>query len=185
MKLKLGILISPNRAGFHRYIDQQIGYIKCRVQTIDYRFVLDQEETEAFLCCFKVLELDSIFNARLTSSELEAINYLRWHRREKINKPNNYDRLIESSYQKWIEVFGTKKKPLIPQISKYRLGAVMRYIRELNEVQITKLSKSIGVERITVMRIEKGERLPSLEYVYRFSRIFNIKVDYLIELSSD
>lgn len=184
MRLKLGILINPNRVGFNRYIKETIGYIKIKVLTLDYRFALDNEETEAFLSCFKVLELDSFFNARLTREELVAVNYL-GSNVNKTAKPNNYERLIESSFHKWLDIFGTKKKNHCAELSKYRMGAVMRYIRKLNEVQITTLSKNLGVERITVMRIENGERLPSLEYIYRFSNIFNISVDKLIKLSSD
>lgn len=39
----------------------------------------------------------------------------------------------------------------------------------------------IGVDSTTVIALEKGKRLPSLDYIYKFSKIFNFPIDYLIE----
>jgi len=63
------------------------------------------------------------------------------------------------------------------------LGIVLRAIRECNNINKADLAKMIGVNRKTVFLIENGERLPSLEYVYKFSRIFEMKIDEIITYS--
>ena len=46
----------------------------------------------------------------------------------------------------------------------------------------TQLAEQLSFNRTTVIDIENGERLPSLEYVYKFSKIFMMPIDKLIEL---
>lgn len=184
MRLKLGFLIPPNRVGFRHYEKIVYSYIWNKVSTLDYRFSLDKEETEKFLSSFKILELDNMYRPRLTKEEENAIRFMCFSRKGDI-PPKNYEYLLESAYQKWIVVFGDNKKAVSNEISRYRMGKVMQYIRKLNNVQITALANTLGVSRITVMRVESGERLPTLDYIHCFARLFDVTIDYLIRLASE
>lgn len=48
-------------------------------------------------------------------------------------------------------------------------------------VSKTQFASMIDVDRTIVIVLEKVKRLPSLEYIYKFSKIFNFPIDYLIE----
>ena len=63
------------------------------------------------------------------------------------------------------------------------LGMVLRAIRECNDISKTDLARMIGVNRKTMFLIESGERLPSLEYIYKFYCLFEIKIDAIITYS--
>ena len=56
----------------------------------------------------------------------------------------------------------------------------MKYIRKTNGVTKMHLAYCMGVDRNTIGLIEKGQRLPSLNYVYRFSKMFEISMDELV-----
>ena len=82
-------------------------------------------------------------------------------------------------------MFGDNKKAVSNEISRYRMGKVMQYIRKLNNVQITALANTLGVSRITVIRVESDERLPTLDYIHCFARLYDTTIDYVIRLASE
>ena len=45
----------------------------------------------------------------------------------------------------------------------------------------TELAERLKVSRKTIILIEKGNRLPSLEYTYNFCKIFDISIEKLIK----
>ena len=67
---------------------------------------------------------------------------------------------------------------------KQDLGIVLKAIRECNGVSKTDLARMVGVNRKTVLLVENGERLPSLEYIYKFSKSFSLTIDYLLSFCS-
>ena len=94
------------------------------------------------------------------------------------------EKYMRSAYEKWLSVFFRDKTYLYEAIDPKKLGKIMLYIRTRNEMKKTTLAEYIGVDRSTVSRIENGDRLPSLDYVYKFSQIFLVAVDELIRLST-
>jgi len=40
----------------------------------------------------------------------------------------------------------------------------------------------MNVDRNTISQYEKGERLPSLEYYYKFCVKFNLSMDYILQI---
>lgn len=58
----------------------------------------------------------------------------------------------------------------------------MRKIRIDDGTKLIELAETLEVDRTTVQLIESGQRLPSFEYVYKFSIVYGISVDQLIEL---
>ena len=62
-----------------------------------------------------------------------------------------------------------------------KIGMKMKIIRENNEMSKTELAERLKVSRKTIILIEKGNRLPSLEYTYNFCKIFDISIEKLIK----
>ena len=67
------------------------------------------------------------------------------------------------------------------KISAFKLGKAMRIIRIKNNISITSLAILMNVDRNTVSQYEKGERLPSLEYYYKFCIKFDLSLDKLLK----
>ena len=57
----------------------------------------------------------------------------------------------------------------------------MRIIRIKNNISITSLAILMNVDRNTISQYEKGERLPSLEYYYKFCVKFNLSMQDLMD----
>lgn len=49
----------------------------------------------------------------------------------------------------------------------------MKLIREANDMNKTELALRLNVNRKTITLLEDGERLPLLEYIYNFCKIFD------------
>ena len=60
------------------------------------------------------------------------------------------------------------------KISSMKIGLKRKIIREANDLSKTELAIRLKVNRKTVILLEKGDRLPSLEYNYNFCKILQI-----------
>ena len=80
-------------------------------------------------------------------------------------------------YDKWLKVLPKKEI----KISSFNLGKEMRIIRIKNNTSITSLATLMGIDRNTISQYEKGERLPSLGYYYKFCVKFDLSLDKLLK----
>ena len=56
----------------------------------------------------------------------------------------------------------------------------MKLIREAIDMNKTELAMRLNVNRKTIALLEDGERLPSLEYIYNFCRIFDYSIEKML-----
>lgn len=113
----------------------------------------------------------------LTVEELRALYDWTHKKQESYELPL----LVERAYDKWQEVFFKKEFDyLFKELNPHGLGIVLKAIRECNGVSKTDLARMVGVNRKTVLLVENGERFPSLEYIYKFSKIFQLKIDDIL-----
>lgn len=56
----------------------------------------------------------------------------------------------------------------------------MKIIREANDMSKTKLALRLNVNRKTIALLEAGERLPSLEFIYNFCKIFDYSIEKML-----
>ena len=121
------------------------------------------------------LNIDDIglkFASILNEDELKALKYYRYHNTID-TEPKDYEQLIDNVYLKWLSIL--PKENL--KINSRKLGRLMKLIRLKNNISIISLSVIMDVDRNTITKYEKGERLPSLEYFYRFCIKFDLSMD--------
>lgn len=61
-----------------------------------------------------------------------------------------------------------------------RLGEKVRTLRRRQKLTQTQLAHMLGVDQSHIVKIEKGERTPSLEILIKIAGIFNVTSDQLI-----
>ncbi|HQA55892.1 MAG TPA: helix-turn-helix domain-containing protein [Bacilli bacterium] len=176
MRFKVDFILKNNQSRFRKYLTY---YSK-----LVYDYINREEKRiysiDTYISYLKIAKLDGFFNDLLTIDELYALHDWTHEKQESYELPL----LVERAYQKWQEVFFNKEFDyLFKELNPVGLGIVLRAIRECNNINKADLAKMIGVNRKTVFLIENGERLPSLEYVYKFSRIFEMKIDEIITYS--
>ena len=66
------------------------------------------------------------------------------------------------------------------KLNSRKIGLKMKLVREANDMSKTELAIRLKVNRKTVILLEKGDRLPSLEYIYNFCKIFNISIELML-----
>jgi|LSQX01.2.fsa_nt_gb DNA-binding XRE family transcriptional regulator len=175
MQFKSAFILKNNQNFFRRYLTY---YSK-----IVYEYINREEKRiysiDTYISYLKIAKLDGFFNDLLTTDELYALYDWTHEKQESYELPL----LVERAYQKWQGVFFDKQYDyLFEELNPVGLGIVLRAIRECNDINKTDLARMIGVNRKTVLLIENGDRLPSLEYIYKFSNIFSTNINTLISL---
>ena len=66
------------------------------------------------------------------------------------------------------------------KLNSRKIGLKMKLVREANDMSKTELAIRLKVNRKTAILLEKGDRLPSLEYIYNFCQIFNISIELML-----
>ncbi len=71
-----------------------------------------------------------------------------------------------------------------------RISSTVKIENDLQELRSSKgltqqeLADAIGVTRVTVVALERGDYNPSLELAFRLSKFFNKKIDDLFRVKS-
>ena len=60
----------------------------------------------------------------------------------------------------------------------------LKELREEKQISINKLAKELNVDHSTIVRWEKGERVPTIDNLYLVAVYFNVSADYLIGLEN-
>ena len=183
MRLKLGCTLISNKQCFVRFIKETENYIRVIEDLYEHDEYRGDEEFDEVVAAIKFNELDKEFRSILTKDESLALKYLNAQRPD-FDKPDNYEFLISSSFDKWVEIFFKDRNYLYEELNPIVLGKVLRLIRIDKEVKKTALAELLQVDRATIFLIENGRRLPSLNYIYKFSQIFGIGIDEIIRLCS-
>lgn len=61
-----------------------------------------------------------------------------------------------------------------------QIGKKIRTLRERHNISIRQLGNAIGVSHTYVLKIENGDRRPSIDVVAALSRYFSVSTDVLI-----
>lgn len=173
MTFKVDFILRNNQSCFRKYLTY---YSK-----LVYDYINREEKRiysiDTYISYLKIAKLDGFFNDLLTVEELHALYDWTHEKQESYELPL----LVERAYDKWQEVFFKKEFDyLLKELNPHGLGIVLKAIRECNGVSKTDLARMVVVNRKTVLLVEYGERFPSLEYIYKFSKIFQLKIDDIL-----
>ena len=175
MRLRRKYNIIRSKKGFKEFIKYNLAearrfIISCYRSPLFYSEHLDKYKD--------ALDIDDIgfkFVSILNEDELKALKYYRYHNTID-TEPKDYEQLIDNAYLKWLSIL--PKENL--KINSRKLGRLMKLIRLKNNISIISLSVIMDVDRNTITKYEKGERLPSLEYFYRFCIKFDLSMDEIM-----
>ena len=173
---KLGFQIYKTENGFKTYFkwqrDQAINeYHRLENAT----FSLTEDEIEKYMTLRKLLLVDSKFHKSLSLFEKVSFeNYLEGKGLNEYGKKH-----LSSVIEKWMNIFfenGYKK------IDKKELGLALSLIRENRGYTKSYLAELMGVAVQTIYRVENGETMPSLIYVYLFSKACDTSIDSILNI---
>ena len=56
-------------------------------------------------------------------------------------------------------------------------------LRKEHKLSTLEMGKALKVDHSTILRWEKGERVPNIDHLYNIAKYFGVTADYLIGLS--
>ena len=59
-------------------------------------------------------------------------------------------------------------------------GSVLKKARERRKLTQESLAQKVGVHRVTIVRLESGDRQPSMALLYRLAKALRVKVKDLL-----
>ena len=60
-------------------------------------------------------------------------------------------------------------------------GAVLKKARENRKLTQAKLAAKVGVHEMTISRLERGDRQPSMDLLQRLAKVLRVKVGELLQ----
>lgn len=163
--------------GFRRYICWIRTYVRNTKASLERAIVLSQDDYDVYAFCLHVIEQDEMFYQQLTTEEIEALNYWRYHN-PVIKKPILLDFYLKTAYSKYLDVFFSEPEP---KISLKVLGKMMKLLRKEKGRTKTELAEILGVDRTTIGYYERGSRTPSIIYFSKFCKYFGCVMDELMD----
>lgn len=155
---------------FKKYLVYYLPFFKANIER---PYLLSFEE---YSYCLKIIELDNEFKNSLTKEEIYSLDeWTKSHNQVKTN-------YVESAFEKWCRVFFKTK--LINDLDSCQIGIVLKALRTQGGKTMSDLANAFNVNRKTIHLVENGNRLPSLELVYKYSKLFDISIDKIIAIAS-
>lgn len=180
MLKKLGFNISKTVNGFKKYIRwQRQSAIYEYEQLNNSSYSLRIDEIERYMSLRKLLIYDNRFFSCLDGLEKDTLETM--VKQDKMSNFGNW--AFDKIYTKWVSVFFGKKS-INGELDKQELAVVLQKIRESRCLSVAELAREMDVSRKTIFLIEKGQRFPSLVYIFKFSKICEVGIDDIIEMCS-
>ena len=178
MYLKNKYNIANTYKSFVRYIKIYRKYILVDLYKYETNGAFyTEKEIDDYVELKLLKKLDDELFSILSVGEKIALEVL-----EKRNDGYNHlcDILIKNVYEKWQNIFFKDESKYYKKLSPMKIGLKMKLIREANDVSKTELAIRLKVNRKTVILLEKGDRLPSLEYIYNFCKMFDVSIELML-----
>ena len=162
---------------FKRYVRTYRSIVRVAFMGMEHGYY--RHTPEEYLAHRKFLLADARFFSMLTIKERTAIEAM----------VDDYDlkkydnEYLRSAYAKYLQVF-FDEQIVRGFIDKVILGILLETIRKKSKMSKIELSKTIKVSTRTIQRIEKGEILPTIEFLFLFCRIFDRSMDELLSYSA-
>ena len=131
---------------------------------------------EEYLAHRKFLLADARFFSILTTAEKMAISLMK----DDYNLEQYDNSYLRSAYQKYLDVFFYQQK-IGKCFDKEKFGLLLEKIRKDNKTTKDRLAKEFGISTRTIQRIESGDVLPSIDYLYLFCNEFDWSIDELLK----
>ena len=182
MDLEDRFVISRSLYGYKQFVRHIIYRVRETVSSCESEYMHPNISPEKYARAKRIMELYECFLYELTDEEIEAIEYLHWHRPDE-DEPVGYYKLIESSYEKWLEVFFPKEDKMFKKIDKRMLGILLRRIREEHNVSRLRLAFCMNWKYTSLRNYESGISMPTTLFLYNFSQLFGSSIDALLKES--
>ena len=175
---KLRFQISKTDKGFETYFKWQRTESMRQYDCLESAtFSLVESEIEEYMELRKLRLKDSKFYSSL--SLFEKASFEAYLNKQKMNDFGY--KLLEEVKQKWKTIFF---EDALDEINKKELGIALSLIRENRGFSKAYLAQLMNIGVKTIYRVEEGETLPSLLYIFRFSKICEISIDKILNLIS-
>lgn len=173
--------IQNTYSGFRKYNKKDIKSAKLFLRVANFELSSQHSDIEGISFYTRLLEYDEEYLSLLNEFELKIIESIRDRYAIKPTHNSAYLKSIKSAFNKWVDFYNKKNNLVFGHFNPVIIGKNLKAVRLKEEITCAQLANYLDVDRKTIYLIESGNRLPSLEYIYKFSKAFNHTIEELIE----
>ena len=182
MKLDFGYLINKGPRGFRDFLKSTLPRIEEDIITFENKSLLSSfESPEKYSLAITIKKKYSEYVKTLSMNELLAIEQTKYKRKEIELDDETYKEAFDSALLKYESFFF--KKSLYGKIDPFRMGLLIRSIREHYHVTRKEIVNATGYSYPKVRHIEMGNTLPSLDFLLKYCEMFGCSIDEIVKNS--
>lgn len=118
----------------------------------------------------------------LSGDEKDAVKKIRYGKVRYEEYASFYGGVYKICYAKWEKIFF--RRNIYGNINKTILGWLIRSIREQQYISRAKICSATGYSYPRVRHYEMGNTIPTLDFLFKFSKIFGCSIDDLIKVAT-
>lgn len=170
----VGVSIHKTYLGFKRYVKTYHSYFLVRF--IGLESCSQKATIQEYLAIRKAVLADARLYSILTDVEKMAISLMK----DDYDLEQYDNEYLRSAYHKYLDVFFNHQK-IHGCFDKEMLGLLLEKIRKDNSASKDRIARDFGISTRTIQRIENGDVLPSIDYLYLFCSEFDWSIDELLK----
>ena len=183
MLLDYGFVIDRGDRGFKNFIK----YTMQKVEMIIGNFECNgleriKEQPDSYALAKTIKRLYCNFLNELNDNEKEVVKRIRYGKIKQDEYLDVYGKIYQLCYAKWERIFF--KRNVYGEINKCLLGILIRSIREQQNISRAAICNATGYSYPRVRHFEMGNTLPTLDFIFKFSKMFGCSIDEMIKVAS-
>ena len=136
-----------------------------------------------YVIAMRIISLYTEYIDGLSDDEKDAVKKIRYGKVRYEEYASFYCGVYKMCYAKWERIFF--RRNIYGNISKLLLGILIRSIREQQYISRVEICSATGYSYPRVRHYETGNTLPTLDFLFKFSKIFGCSIDELIKVATE
>lgn len=141
------------------------------------------ERPDNYVIAKRIKSLYTEYIDGLSDDEKDAVKKIRYGKVRYEEYASFYGGVYKMCYAKWEKIFF--RRNIYGNISKLLLGILIRSIREQQYISRAEICSATGYSYTRVRHYEMGNTLPTLDFLFKLSKIFGCSIDELIKVATE
>ena len=173
-----GFVVAHSNHGFRRFVQQVMFNIQSCIEDFENKNLSVRPNADKYAMAKRLSILYEEFKSSLNEEETKRLREIKYGGTAFPEDPSLYYGSYDSMYKKWENIFFGE--PLFNEIDKTHLGILLFSIRESHWFSRAEIADATGYSYAKVRHYEMGHTLPTLDFLYKFTQMFDCSIDELI-----
>ena len=184
MMTDYGFVLARGDKGFRHFLKYTLFEADTTIMNFESKDISSTlERVDSYVIAKRIKRLYQEFLDQLTEEEKYVVDRIRRGKIRYQEYASFYGGPYRPCYEKWEKTFF--RRNIYGNIDKLLLGLLIRSIRTQKNVSRAELVSATGFSYPRVRHFEMGNTLPTLDFLFRFTKIFGCTIDEMIKVATE